>query len=144
MLVNITNRGDNSWFQGEPFIENKGHCSIYGDINNPQMLISYPLHAHQVQAELENKNDIIYNDVGFIEAVAHYFESLGVDKEISALFDWSEFGLQAIQDGYNYSHFDIKYSLAQALEKAIDGKDIIDVEFDLDEIREEERENGNY
>ena len=133
MLVNITNRGDASWFEGEPFIENKGHCCIYGDRNEPQMLITYPLHAHQVQAEIDGKEDKIYNDVGFIENIAHYFESLGVDKETSMMFDWSEYGLQAIEDGYNYSHFDIKSELSKAIEDAIYGKTIDDIEIDYDE-----------
>lgn len=130
MLVNITNRGDVSWFEGEPFIENNGSCCIYGDANGPEMVVSYPLHAHQIQAELDGKEYIIYNDVGFIETLAHYFESLGVDKETSKMFDWSEHGLQDIQDGYNYSHFDIDPKLARALEDAVYGKTITDVEFD--------------
>ena len=133
MLVNITNRGEVSWFEGEPFIENNGTCCIYGDQHEPEMVISYPVHAHQIQAKLDGKEDIIYNDVGFIETIAKYFQSLGVDEETSKMFDWSEYGLQDIQEGYNYSHFDIKPKLARALEDAIYGKTVDDVEFDYNE-----------
>ena len=133
MKLKITNQGDVSWFEGEPFEVEKGVCCIYGNIEEPQLLVSYQVHDNQVQAELNNKEEKIYNDTGFIDCLAAYFESLGVDKETSRLFDWSEYGLQDIYDGYNYSHFDIQPKLARALEDAVYGKTVSDVEFDYNE-----------
>lgn len=109
--------GDGLYYKGLPFdidLVDLDFC-LTGLITEPRLMVIVDIHPNQKL--FKNDDQLIYTDKTFLSDIINFFIESGVPKKLAKSIDYSEHGLQDIDDESQVIDFDLDYKLAKKLLK---------------------------